>query len=144
MFTAYHTSFARVSSNPQISSGKTALTPTQKLALGVAANSCTTDETDSAAVGGDEEGDRRKRSGIENGPQSVLEKGEGNGNAAVERRRVRDTERPGLVALEPGRHVGPYRLQVRFCHDPVVGFTWQRVVSYRFEIERATASSPGF
>lgn len=87
----------------------------QKMAIGVAANSCTTGQTGSAAIGGEEWDDRGKNSGLENGPRNGLEKGERNDDAAVEQRRVRDAEGMHLVALEPGQHVGPYRLQVNFA-----------------------------
>lgn len=77
----------------------------QKLAIGAVANSGTVEDQDSEVGGGEEKT-------VDTGTENGVENGARNGDGAVERRRVRDVEGLGLVALEPGQHVGPYRLQV--------------------------------
>lgn len=84
----------------------------KQLGIGVAANSCTNADLDSTTDGDAERSDIDETNVPVSDPENGAQNGTGNDDAAVERRRTLDGRRLGLVALEPGRDIGPYRLQV--------------------------------
>lgn len=77
----------------------------KKLVLGMAANSCNAAADDAADDRGSGHGDRGRNSNSE--------------EAAVEKK---EWGREQLVALEPGHHIGPYRLQVLLSYSAMLSY----------------------